>query len=80
MDTNSTSDQDDCIAPESFYDTDCSLPGDLSESTSGEHCFLFKEHQAARVLILGKSITQLRQAGSSTSMPFWVHILRYYLR
>ena len=57
-----------CFAPESFYDTDCSVPGDFyygcfypnpcisavsaaaAESTSGEHCFLSREHQAVCVL------------------------------
>ena len=68
MNTKSTSGQNGCIAPKSFYNTDCSLPGDFyygcfypnpcisamsaaaAESTSGEHCFLFREHQAVRVL------------------------------
>ena len=76
MNTKSTSGQNGCIAPESFYDTDCSLPGDFyygcfypnpcisamsaaaAESTSGEHCFLFREHQAVCVLYWEKVLLE----------------------
>ena len=88
MSTKSTSGQNGCIAPESFYDTDCSLPGDFyygcfypnpcisamsaaaaAESTSGKHCFLFREHQAARVLYSEKVLLNYAKRAPLPACP-----------
>ena len=87
MSTKSTSGQNGCIAPESFYDTDCSLPGDFyygcfypnpcisamsaaaAESSSGEHCFLFREHQAVRVLYWEKVILKYTKRAPLPACP-----------
>ena len=87
MNTKSISGQNGCIAPESFYDTDCSLPGDFyygcfypnpcisamsaaaAESLSGEHCLLFREHQAFRVLCWEKVLLKYTKRGPLPACP-----------